>query len=112
MPFTLTQLVAAQLLSNAVATYFTCPTAQAARIDSISFTNTDAGALTVTTYLVPSGGSAGIGNIVTSAQSIGAGKTFVSPNEVGQVLNPGDTIQMFASSASKVRVMVSGTVQS
>ncbi len=65
-------IVAAQL-TNAAATYYTAPANTKVVLKKLTFTNTDTVARTVTVYLVPSGGTAGVTNILVSARAIAAG---------------------------------------
>lgn len=101
------QLISPQQLTNATATYYTS-TNLITRIDKLSITNTTAGAVTATIYLVPDGGSAGNSTTVTSAKSIQAGETWNCPDVVGQVLNIGGTIQAVASANTSLTISAAG----
>lgn len=68
--------------------------------------NTTAAAATLTLYIVPSGGSAGVTNLQFNAVSIAAGQTQIF--DLQQELNPGDTIQALQSTASALTVTLSG----
>jgi hypothetical protein len=108
MTINIAQLVAPVQLSNSAAVYYTCPANTVTRIDRAIFSNPTAGALTVTAYLVPSGGSPTTANQVINAQSIGAGAVYVSPELSGQVLLVGGSLQALASVASDIVLSVSG----
>lgn len=77
-------------------------------IDKFTATNTDSGTQTITVNIVPSGGSVGSQNIVTSAFSLTAGTSAALPEQQNQILNPGDMISVKASVASKVVVRANG----
>lgn len=111
MAFYFQQIVAAQFVPNANTTMFTCAGSSQVRIDALSVTNIDAVAHTITIHLVASGGSPGSANTTTSAQRIQPGQTWVSPNEVGMVLNTGDFISAVASAASQLVMSAGGIVQ-
>jgi hypothetical protein len=101
-------LVAPQQLTNAAATYYTSANILT-RIDKLSFTNQDTGAHTVSIYLVPPSGTAGVTNQITKAFSIPAGSTWNCPDAVGQTLPVGGTLQMLADTGAVVTVSGSGT---
>jgi hypothetical protein len=77
------------------------------RIDKLSVTNTTAGAVTITIYLVDTG-SAGDNNTVTYQQAVNAGKTWNCPDAVGHILNAGGIIQAVASAAASLTVRAAG----
>jgi hypothetical protein len=74
-------------------------------LDQITLVNTTTSTQTVTMYIVPSGGTAGVSNAIFAAGSILAGQTVLITTEM-TVLN-GSTIQGFAS-ASGVTINLSG----
>ena len=111
MAFFITQLIAAQRAPNVAAALYTCPPSTVARIDSLSVTNTDAAAHTITINLVTSGGAASDANATTKAQAIQPGQTWNSPNEVGKVLNAGDFIWVVASAANVLTIAAGGLQQ-
>ena len=104
-------LVQGQQLPNSVATQYTCPANSQTIIRHAVFTNTTSGAITVTAYVVPQGGSAGDATTVISALSIAAHTAYVSPELSGCVLAAGDTLQCFASAGTSVSLNVSGISQ-
>ena len=63
-------------------------------LDSIS--GYAAAAATLTLKIVPSGGSAGAGNVLV-VKSFAAGEAYKFPELVGQVLEPGDFISEIAT---------------
>ena len=105
------RLVSGSALTGSAATYYTVPTntnaviAPKAIIRRMTFCNTTAGAVSVTAYLIPSGGSAAASNTIVSARSVAAGETWNSPEAEGHVLEAGGFIQALGNG---VTLMVSG----
>jgi len=87
-------------------TYYTATNKQS-RIDACSLCNTTVSAVTVTIYIVPSGGTAGASNTVLSAYSVAAGETYVVTGAIGQWIEDGGTLQALASSATAVTLLLS-----
>lgn len=104
---TLAKLIAGSQLTGSVATYYTA-TNKKATIKNATAVNTTAGAITLTVYIVASGGSATTSNIVISAKSIASGETYNCPELVGKVVASGGTIQALASSAASISFQVDG----
>lgn len=109
MTMTPTRLVNGSQIAASATTYYTASDGKT-RIDACALTNTTAGAVTVTMYLVPSGGSASASNCILSARSIPAGTTFNVTSAIGQWLDTGGTLQALASSATSVTLVASGVV--
>lgn len=107
MAITPKRMVSGSQIAATATTYYTATNVKA-RIDSCALTNTTGGAITVTMYLVPSGGTADATNTVLSAYSVAAGQTYVPPGVVGQWLEEGGTLQALASSATSVTLVASG----
>ena len=95
-------------LTNAAATYYTAPALTTTILKKLTVTNSTAGAVSLTVYLVPSAGTAGVTNIVTSAKSIAAGAVYEAYEAENHVLNPGDTLQAFASAGASLTLRASG----
>jgi hypothetical protein len=93
---------------SAATTAYTAPVNTRTILDKATVTNPTAGALTFTAYLVPSGGTAGATNAVISVQSVAAGASYLCPELVGHVLNPGDFLSIVASAATSLVFRVSG----
>jgi len=102
------RLVGGAQLTTSATTYYTAPPSTKARIDAMTLTNTSAAAVTVTLHLVPAGGTAGDGNIILKAKSIGAGESYPVREALGHWLEPGGTIQALASAATSVTLVASG----
>lgn len=107
MSITPIQLISPQQITDAAATYYSSVNIKT-RIDKMSFTNTDSMAHTVTLYLIPSGGTAGDGNTITSAHGVAAGETWNCPDAVGQILALGGFIQAKADTASVITISAAG----
>ena len=105
MTTTAKRLVSGSQLTGSAATYYTAPTLTKAVIKSAQLTNTTAGAVACTVYLIPSGGTAGATNTFISARSIAVGETYNCPELVNAVLEAGGFIQ---SLGLNVTLTVSG----
>ncbi len=68
--------------------------------------NTTATAATLTMYLVPSGGTAGVTNMILNALSVAASTTQILDLE--QEMNPGDFLAALQSVAGALTVTISG----
>lgn len=88
-----------------VTTFYTVGSLNRTIVKSIDLCNTGATPLTVTVYLVPSGGSPGADNTLIPGITIGAYSMFQWSG--AQVLNEGDTIRGVAS-ASGITINISG----
>ena len=77
-------------------------------IDKVTVTNTTSAAVTFSCNLVPEGGTVADDNAVIKTKSVAAGDTYVCPELVGHVLEPGDAISMIASAATSLTIRASG----
>lgn len=93
----------AQLTASA-ATYYTCPANTRANFKKLTVTNNDSSARTVTIYLVPSGGSAGVTNIITKTKTVAAAESADIYEVEGHSINASDFLQALADSASQVTI--------
>lgn len=98
------RIIEGSQLTGSAATYYTAPAATRARIRKLTFCNTTVGAVAVTVYLIPSGGSAGAANTLWSAKSLAPGETKECYEAQGHVLETGDFIQ-----ALGLNVTIQGT---
>lgn len=98
-------------LPNAVAVQYTAPANSKVIIRHAVFTNTTAGAILLTAYIIPAGGTVTDAGKIEDATSIAAHTPYSSPNLAGCVLNQGDTLQCFASAATSISMNVSGILQ-
>lgn len=102
------KLVEGSQLTTSAATYYTAPANTTTVLKKLTITNTSSGAVTVTIYLVPSGGSAGAASEVTPAKSIAAGAVYEAYEAENHVLMTGDTLQALASAATSLTLQASG----
>lgn len=107
MAITPRRMVSGSQLTTSAATYYTATNVKA-QIQALTLTNTSAGAVTVTVYLVPDGGTAGDSNTVLDTKSINAGESYKVIEAIGQWLEAGGTIQALASSATAITLVASG----
>lgn len=77
-------------------------------IDKFTGTNTTGAAATLTVFLVPSAGAAGVTNEVVAARSLAAAECYTFPEIVGHVLNPGDFLVTASGTAAAITVRASG----
>lgn len=105
-------LVASHLAASQT-TLYTVASASSVKVASASIANTSATAVTVTLNVCRTGTTASAANQILPAVSVAAGQT-VSLQELlgGAVLGPGDFLSGFASAASAVTLVVTGTVWS
>ncbi|MEY4345873.1 MAG: hypothetical protein RL032_1705 [Pseudomonadota bacterium] len=102
------RLVDGSQLTTSAATYYTAPSNTLTTISACTLTNTTAGAVTATVYLVPSGGSATTSNVILSARTLAAGESFNVGSAIGQTLAAGGTLQALAGSATSIALVASG----
>lgn len=89
-------------------TVYTAPANTRTIVDKFTATNVTAGALTLTVNLVQAAGAVAVSNALISAQSIAAGASYLCPEIVGHILNPGDFLSIKASAAASINVRGSG----
>lgn len=103
------RLASGQLPSSSAALYAASTSNVRAQVIAATLTNTTAGALTFSLWLVPSSGSATDANVIYDGASIAAGDALVLDKLIGHVLNSGDGIHGVASSATSLTYHISGT---
>ena len=91
-------------LTAAAATYYTAPANTKSIIKKLTFTNSTGTARTVTVYLVPYGGTAGVTNILISARAVAPGETYDCSEAMGQELATGGFLQALSDAAAAVTV--------
>jgi hypothetical protein len=96
------------LLTASAVTYYTSPANTKTKITKLTITNVTSGALTATIYLIASGGSASDTNTISKTVPIAAYATYEAFEVEGHVLNAGDFIQAFGSSATSLSIQGSG----
>ena len=107
MAVTVKNIIPAKQAENAQTTQYTA-TGCRTIIDKFTVTNTSASNVTFSVNLVASGGSAGVSNLVLSAKNIVPGETYLCPELVGQVLEPGGFISTLAGAATSLTIRASG----
>lgn len=101
-------LVEGAQLGTSAGVLYTAPTNTTTIVKKLTVTNTSAGAVTVTIYLVPAAGTPGAANTVTSAKSIAAGATYEAYEAENHVLAAGDSLQALAGAATSLSLKASG----
>lgn len=102
------RLVDGSQLAATATTYYTTPANTLTTISACTLTNTTAGAITATLYLVPSGGTAGVTNCIMSARTLAAGESYNVGAAIGQTLAAGGLLQGLAGSAASITLVASG----
>lgn len=79
-------------------------------IDKFTATNHDTAAWSITVYLVPSGGAAGVSNKIVATKTLQPNETYTFPEIVGAALASGDFIatEAPASGGNKINIRASG----
>lgn len=95
-------------LTGSNATYYTAPENTRTVIKKLTLTNSSGGPIDISIYLVPASIPAGVANILLSALAVATNTCREVTEAEGHVLNPGDSIQAFASGAAAVDIMCSG----
>ena len=107
MAYTEKRIVPGSLLTDSAATYYTA-TAPVLKtvIKEMTFCNVHTSAVTITVYIVPSGGAADNANAEFYTATLQAKETKIFGRT--SVMETGDFIQALASVASKVAFSASG----
>lgn len=101
-------IIASKQAEVAETTQYTSPTTGNGTIlDKFTGTNTTGATQTITVKIVPSGGSVGAGNTISSVVSIASNQAYTFPELVGHVLNKGDFISTLTSALS-ITIRASG----
>lgn len=110
MTITAKQMVAPQQLTTSDAAYYTVPANTTGVIKRATFTNTSAGAVTITANVVAAGGSSSASNRIIDPQYVvlSAGQSYVSPELAGKTMPPGTMLRMLAGAATSITVAVDG----
>jgi hypothetical protein len=93
-------------------TLYTSPIGQKTIINSLTITNNDFVARTVSVWFVPKGSFLSSTNIVVNNASIPPGTTQTFPTLQFQVLNGGDSIQAQGSVSSLLNIFANGRLSS
>ena len=110
MTITAKKMVAPQQLTNADALYYTVPANTTGVIKRATFTNTSAGAVTITANIVPSAGSSSASNRIIDPQdtTLSAGQAYVALELAGKTMPAGTMVRMLASANSAITVAIDG----
>lgn len=102
------QIVAPQQLANADAVLgVVVPSNTTYKIGRAVFTNTTAGAVTISAGIT-TGGVLTAATTLISVRSLAPGEAYVSPELAGAVIPQGSALRGFASAATSVTVTASG----
>lgn len=101
-------LINSKFASDSAESEYEAPSNTRTIVDKFTATNTHASAVTLTVYIVPSGGSAGASNTIIKAQSLAASETADLTELKNQILDAADTIDVVASVADKIVIRASG----
>ena len=104
------RLVNGSQLTVSAATYYTVPANSLMTIAAMSVTNTTGTPQTLTVYLVPSGGTAGVTNCICSGRVIAAGETYNVGGAIGQTLDAAGFIQALSDAGTALTLVASGYV--
>jgi hypothetical protein len=98
------------LLTGTVASYYTAPTAPAAKavIKKLTFCNNSSDKASLTVYLVAAGDTPGTKNLLVESYVLAANATFDCFAALLHVLEPGDMIQALSSVDAAINIMASG----
>lgn len=107
MTVTAKNLVEGQSVADTDATVYTAPANTTTIIDKITTANYDTASRVVTIGVVAAGHT--VGNVYYIAKrTLAAKETYIWPEVVGQILNPGDFITAIASQADTINLRISG----
>jgi hypothetical protein len=95
-------------LATAATTQYTAPAGTRTIIDKATVTNTDTSNRSFSVNLVTSGGSAGNANLVIDTRTVVPDETYLCPELIGQILEPGSFISTTASAATALTLRISG----
>lgn len=101
-------LITPQQAANVQTTYYTAPTGARARIDKFTGTNTAGANVSISVWIVNSGGTAGNANLIVDTKTIVPDECYLFPELVGQWLEPGQFIVVQASAATSITIRASG----
>ncbi len=96
-------------LTNAVATYYTVPAGAVTTITQASLVNSDVANRTVSVYVVPAAGTAGVSNIRIKSKVLVPNETWVPFAVIGKKMAAGSTVQAICDANSVVSFDLSGT---
>lgn len=101
-------LISSQYVLNDDSTEYTAPASTRTIIDKVTVTNVTGGAVTVSIYLIPSGGAVDDEYKIIDTKSIAANTTEDLTDLKNHVLDTGDFISTIASAADSIVIRASG----
>lgn len=105
------QVIVSQQLAAADAAVYTVPASTSVKVSQSTLCNTSASAVTVYLSLIQTGGTVDATHRVISGYSLAANDTLPLAGYIsGAMLGPGDKIAAYASTASVVDLVITGTV--
>lgn len=107
MAVTVKQIIPPKAAEAAQTTQYTAAGCKT-MIDKFTVTNYNAENVAFSLNLVPNGGSAGNTNLVIDAKNIVPGETYLCPEVIGHVMEPGGFISTLAGAATSLAIVASG----
>lgn len=107
MTVTAKTLAEGQIVPATDTTIYTAPANTTTIIDKVTSANYDTVSRVVTISIVASGGAVGDAYFI-ARRTLATKETYIWPEVVGQILNPGDYVSIIASNATGVNVRMSG----
>lgn len=108
MPVTPKRLATPAQLTTSAFSYYLVPGNTRTTIKKLTFSNSTSAARLVTVYLVPSGGTAGVTNMLCITKTVGAYDTWDCDKASGHTLEAGSTLQCLADAATAITIHASG----
>ena len=100
-------LIQSKVAEPSVTPQYTASNSQAL-IDKFTAVNYSGTTATLTVYLVPTGDTPSDASAVVRAKALLPNETYLFPEVVGHVLNPGNYIATAASAAASIAIRASG----
>lgn len=107
MTVTVKSIIPAKYAEAAQTTQYTA-TSKRTIIDKFTVTNTSAAAAVLSINLVPATGTADASNTILDSKTIVPGETYLCPEIVGHMLNPGDFLSTLSDTATALVIAASG----
>jgi len=101
-------LVTPSQLAGTAGTIYTVAASTTTQINQIILVNDTTSAVTATLYLVESGGSAGVANLLLNAKTIPTDGSPLIYEFTQLFMDTGDTLQALASTADQVTIHLTG----
>ena len=106
-------LCSTQLSTTSITTVYTVPASSGLKLASGILCNTSVSSVTLSVYIVPSGGTAGATNKIIHSYSLAAADSLSLGDIInGLMLGEGDFIAVECSASNALNVVLSGAVAS